>query len=63
VRNDYFKLMEEKRVHKYSRWQRAREKLEGDSRYAAVSSSTQREQWWEEYIASRQKVKRVVRVE
>lgn len=44
--------MEERKIEKYPRWARAREKIMEDSRYNAVGSSYEREQWFNEYIAS-----------
>nr|CAB3266868.1 transcription elongation regulator 1 [Phallusia mammillata] len=55
IKKEYFELMEEKRVQKYSRWSRAKEKMELDSRYSNVLSAYQREQWWNDYVASKVK--------
>ena len=44
--------MEERRIEKYPRWSRAKEKLMEDSRYSAVPSSFQRELWFNEYMSS-----------
>ncbi|XP_078488071.1 transcription elongation regulator 1 [Ciona intestinalis] len=49
IKKDYFALMEENKVEKYSRWSKAKSKLSSDARFNAVESSYQREQWWEEY--------------
>jgi len=44
--------MEERRIEKYPRWSRAREKLLDDPRYTEVASTYQKEQWFNEYMAA-----------
>lgn len=52
------KLLEEKRVEKYSRWSRVYEKIHSDPRYAAVDSTMLREELWKEYLETRQSEKK-----
>ncbi|CAH0763000.1 unnamed protein product [Bemisia tabaci] len=51
VRKDFFALLRESsEVTRHSRWSEVKKKLDNDSRYRAVDSSSTREDWFREYI-------------
>ncbi|CAK8689189.1 unnamed protein product [Clavelina lepadiformis] len=53
IKSNFFTMMEERKIEKYPRWSRAKDKMGDDSRYLTVESSYQREQWFNEYITSK----------
>jgi len=53
IKADFLALLEEKKAHKHSKWSRAKEKLFEDARYMAVQSSYTREEYWNEFVASK----------
>ena len=50
IRRDYFDLLKEQSLDRHSRWSETKKKIDGDSRYKAIDSSSRKEDWFRDYI-------------
>ena len=50
LKSDYIQMLKEMDLDKHSRWSETKKKIDGESRYKAVESSSRREDWFRDYI-------------
>jgi transcription elongation regulator 1 len=57
MKGDFMQLLKETtEIDRSSRWSEIKKKIDSDSRYKAVDSSSRREDWFKDYIRTLEKV-------
>merc|ERR1712071_497296 len=50
IKKDFFTMLKEADIDRYSRWSDVKRKVDGDPRYKLVESGVQREDWFRDYM-------------